>query len=328
MSLSPALPDHLSGRLTGLARALRLAALVCGLTTAAAADNYAAAYLESGIGARAVGMGSAFSALVDGPAAAYWNPAGLAALRGRSLSAGYQPLSLDRNLASLAAAANLRGGLGFGLVWVHAGVDGLQGRTNSGEVFGDIEDSENAVLFGLGLSPAPGLRLGAAFKVLRQSIDVTQVGESTATGRGLDIGLQYDLGDRTRLALGARNLLARLKWTIARPSSQTGTSEDDLASELVAGAAHQPLDGLWLATEARLGDTGTRGALGAAWKLSNLLTVRTGLSRIGGADGIGSVTAGLSVRPMRSEALEIHYAYARDPLDAGARVSMGLSTRF
>ena len=302
--------------------------LVCALTAAAGAADYAAAYLESGVGPQAAGMGNAFSALVDGPTATYWNPAGLAALRGRSLAAEYQPLSLDRTLASLSGAANLRGGLGFGLIWVHAGVGGLQGRTNSGEVFGDLEDSENAAIFGLGLSPAPGLRVGAAVKILSQSIDVAQVGESTATGRGLDLGLQYHLGDRTRLALGSRNLLARLKWTVARPSSQTGTSEDDLASELYAGAAHQPAPGLWLAADAHLGGGGDYVAFGAAWQIDDLLTARAGLSRIGEADGVGSITAGLSLRPMRNEALEIHYAYAEDPIDAGGRVSMALSTRF
>lgn len=298
------------------------------LSTSAGAADYAAAYLESGFGPRAAGMGNAFSALVDGPTAAYWNPAGLAALRGRALAADYQPLSLDRTLASLSAAANLRGGFGFGFIWAHAGVDGLQGRTNSGEVFGDIEDSENAAIFGLGLAPAPGLRVGAAVKILRQSIDVAQVGGSSATGRGLDLGLQYDPGPQVRLALGARNLMARLKWTVARPSSQTGTSEDDLAAELYAGAAHQPLPGLWLAADARLGDVGAKGALGLTWQASPLLTLRAGLSRIGEADGVGSAAAGLSVRPMRNEAFELHYAYTQDPLDAGGRVTLGLSARF
>jgi len=309
-----------------------LALLLC-LAGAAGAADYAAAYLEAGIGARATAMGGAFSALADGAAAAYWNPAGLAALRGRALAAGYQPLSLDRTLASLAAAANLRGGLGFGLVWVHAGVDGLVGRTNSGEVFGSIDDSENAVLFGLGLSPLPGLRVGAAVRILSQSIDVAQLGESSATGRGLDLGLQCDLGPRTRLALVARAvpnpvLEPELEWTVARASAQTGTSRDDLAAELVLGAAHQPGPGLWLAADAHLVGAERHAAVGAAWRASDLLTLRAGLDRIGAADGAGAVTAGLSVRPMRSRAFQLDYAYGQDPLAAGARVAVGLSGRF
>ena len=314
-------------------RSLWSLGVVCLLATASGAADYAAAYLEAGFGSRGVAMGGAFAALADGPAAAYWNPAGLAARQGRALAAGYQPLSLDRTLASLSGAANLRGGLGFGLLWLHAGVDGLQARTNSGEVYGDIEDSENAILFGLGLAPAPGLRLGATVKILRQSIDVAQVGESTANGRGLDLGLQYDLREGTRLALVARNvpnpiLTPELEWTVARPSSQTGTSRDDLATELVAGIGHRPVTGLWLAADGHLGGPDPYAAVGASWTATELLSARVGLSRIGADDGMGSVSAGLSVRPMRSEALELHYAYAQDPLDDGARLSMGLSTRF
>ncbi|MFH1566915.1 MAG: hypothetical protein ABIL09_02875 [Gemmatimonadota bacterium] len=306
---------------------LALAALGLSVAPAAAAD-LAGAYLETGMGSAGLGLGGAFSAVVQDPTAAYWNPAGLARLRGRSLVVGYLPLSLDRTQASLAGAANLRGGLGFAFAWIHAGVDGIQGRTNSGEVFGEIVDAENAAFFALGLSPAPGLRLGAAAKVLRQSVDVDQIGASTATGHGLDLGLQYDLGQRTHLAAGARNLLARLQWTVARPNSQTSRSEDPLPVDLYAGAAHQPLPAVTLAAEVHTGNVGTYAGAGGAWVVNPLLTLRAGLSRIGLDEGAGSLTAGVSLRPMRSDVLELQYAYADDPAGDGARLAVGLATRF
>ncbi len=37
-----------------------------------------AAFLDVGVGARAIGMGGAFTAVAEGPSAGYWNPAGLA----------------------------------------------------------------------------------------------------------------------------------------------------------------------------------------------------------------------------------------------------------
>jgi hypothetical protein len=63
-----------------LARLVALSALLA--TDAGAlggsAGTSAASFLELGFGARAVGMGEAFVAAADDPAAAHYNPAGLA----------------------------------------------------------------------------------------------------------------------------------------------------------------------------------------------------------------------------------------------------------
>jgi hypothetical protein len=48
--------------------------------------KYAAAFLDTGVGARALAMGGAFVAVADDATAAYWNPAGLVQLREREFT--------------------------------------------------------------------------------------------------------------------------------------------------------------------------------------------------------------------------------------------------
>lgn len=66
-----------SFRRQGVVLALALAAGAAVTPEAAAIDKYAAEFLKIPVGARALGMGSAFVALADDATAVYWNPAGL-----------------------------------------------------------------------------------------------------------------------------------------------------------------------------------------------------------------------------------------------------------
>lgn len=72
----------------------------------------AAEFLRVGAGARAMGMGDAFTAVAEGPEAAYWNPAGLA--HSRSLEFGYTRSELAGGLhhdyAALATPVDALGG--------------------------------------------------------------------------------------------------------------------------------------------------------------------------------------------------------------------------
>ncbi len=57
------------------------------LPTPAGATRYAGEFLRIGVGARALGMGSAFAGLADDGTAAFWNPAGLATLASHEVTA-------------------------------------------------------------------------------------------------------------------------------------------------------------------------------------------------------------------------------------------------
>ncbi len=310
-------------------RGLALAALIVWQAASPAAAGLGGAWLDTGLGARALGLGGAQAAAAEGPAAVIYNPAGLATSTGKGMLASYQPLSLDRTRSGLAAAMNPRGDLAFGLAWLHAGVGGLRGRSGSGEATGDLGSAADAVIFGLGLRPSATLQIGASLKILRHRIEVPVSGASTATGRGADLGVRWSLSSRTALGVTARNLLDKLSWTVQRPSDQTSVTEEALRSALAVGVSHVLRQGAMAAVEAEVldpaGDRELRGHLGLEWRLSDLLTLRGGLHRAGAGEGAGRPAFGVTVRPMRVEAFEVHYAYVADEIGAGARTVFTLA---
>ena len=293
-----------------------------------ASGDYAGAYLESGLGTRGAGMGDAFSAAVDDESAIYWNAARLTRIHGLNASASLHRLSLDRRRNSLAAAFNRRGGLAFGLAWIHASVGDLKARTGAGDPFGDIDDSENAFFFALGIPLGKKLSAGAGVKILRHRIEVPQTGASTATGRGLDLHLHYSLSTKTALAAGLKGLGSRLRWTVLQASEQKNRSTDDLPASLSLGAAHKPVEAVLIAADYRFDSIASFASLGGEWNVNRLLTVRAGLARIGAAGIVGAPAFGLTLRPMRIDAVQFHYAYVGDELDAGARTLVGVGAAF
>ncbi len=277
------------------------------------------------MGPRAAGMGGASMALADDPAAPYSNPAGLIRSQGQGLVASLQPLSLDRRQQGLAYALNMRGELAFGLAWQHAGAGELMARAADGTPLGRIEDGENAYQVAVARALGKRAALGLGLKVLRHTIDTPQTGTSTGKGSGFDLGLQIYLDPRLTLAATLRNLRGSLDWKVNRASSQTSNTTDELSVDAGLGVAYRPWQALVLAAEGHRTDSELYLSLGGEWQASPLLTLRAGVGRIGG----GAAPAfGLSLRPMRRDYLQFHYAYTADDLGAGNRVNAGLGLKF
>jgi len=297
------------------------------LNSPLSAADFAAAFLETGLGTRALGFGGAFSASAEGSTAPYWNPAGLARSQGKAVQTSTQALSLDRRASSVSFAINPRGDMGFGFAWLHAGTGDIQGRTASGQRTGSIDDGSNAFLVSVGRTLGSSLSIGLTMKIFDQRIEVPFSPAATANGHGFDLGVQYRLGQRTTLGAGLRNLSSSLNWKVRLASQQTSSTEDVLPRLMVFGIAHRPFAKALIGLDIESGDE-TTAHVGSEWELSPLLSLRGGLRHIGGEDSLGQVSAGLSLRPMRRQTLQFHYAYAADPLDAGGRTTIGLELAF
>jgi hypothetical protein len=219
------------------------------------ADKYAAEFLRIGVGARALGMGGAFTALADDGSAAYWNPAGLLSLERSELLFmhaeqfgnlathdffGYvQPLAGEGSAPSSAV----------GLSVIRYGVDDIlitrdawddlngNGRPDPGEVdssrFRKGSDVEWGVLFSYARSAGDRLDLGGNLKVVRQGLL-----RNTSFGMGVDLGILYRLN--RDFALGVR--LADI--TTTQISWDTGTREVVNPSMTLGGRWTRSVPGL------------------------------------------------------------------------------------
>ncbi len=116
--------------------------------------SHAAEFLSHGVGARALGMGSAFVAVADDATATYWNPAGLTRVKKHSFSAMYSDTFstgdgswLSRGLVSYHFANyvyQIEDIGSLGVSWIGLGVDDIPRTTfidtNNNGILGDFQD--------------------------------------------------------------------------------------------------------------------------------------------------------------------------------------------
>lgn len=160
----------------------------------------AAAFSKIGVGARALGMGGAFTATADDLTAIYWNPSGLASTYGSEAYFNHVNWFADVRVDFAGFSTRLSD---FGVLGVFVtvmGMDEMLVRTiempeGTGERF-------NAGGLMIGLSYARNLTeafsIGANFKYIREYI-----WNSTASGVALDVGTLYRIPVLNELRLGA-----------------------------------------------------------------------------------------------------------------------------
>jgi hypothetical protein len=101
---------------------LLLILIIHGPLWAASSGRSGAQVLTFPVGARATGMGGAFSALADDTSSLYWNPAGLAACIYPELSASYEQGLEDANMQFVGyVQPSSRGNIATSLLFHHAG---------------------------------------------------------------------------------------------------------------------------------------------------------------------------------------------------------------
>jgi hypothetical protein len=192
-----------------------IASLVClalGNAQAQDAPKYSNEFLAIGVGARALGMGYAYSAAVNDVTSGYWNPAGLMGIRG-DLQVGAMHSEYFAGIAKydyigIGKRIDTTSAISFSVI--RFGVDNIPNTTdlidNNGNLDYDRITTFTAADHAFLISYArkmkiPGLRVGASAKIIYRKVGPF----ARAWGFGLDAGAQYDKG-KWRLSAMARDV--------------------------------------------------------------------------------------------------------------------------
>ena len=161
--------------------------LILAVSPASFAGVDAMPHLRLGAGARAIGLGGAFTAVADDATATVWNPAGLGSAADLSLNLSTQQLDLDRSHNFIALTKALGSAGSIGLAVTNAGVRGIQQYDQNERYGGEFDYSANAysLSYGIGLG---SFSIGLTGRMLMDSFGAADVENASGFG-GVDIGL-------------------------------------------------------------------------------------------------------------------------------------------
>lgn len=186
---------------------------------------YADTFTTPGIGARAMGMGNAFTAIADDVYAVYYNPAGLVNVKYQQLSAMYYNMYEDGLISNMffGFAAPYSGPGTFALGWNRLGV-------NDDLMLKDFNENIISASYGYNDVPyLPDLSLGLTLKFL-----AAFYGRYKGLGWGADVGVYYNVFDYGSIGI--------IYQDMNKPSINWDTElKEDLDSNLRAGVAVRPL---------------------------------------------------------------------------------------
>ncbi len=185
--------------------------LLVPLNLAASDDGGTESVFNLGAGARAMGMGNGYTALVEDATAVYYNPAAMPFLPSQQISFLHTVLfeSTVYDFASYVYPLSDFGG--FGIAAMRLGTDDI-GRRDENTDLGRFNASRMQLLLSYGRRIGQRYSAGASLKLAHQSID-----DYSAYGYGLDLAGRAEITDKLRAGvllqdiIGSRMKLATVK---------------------------------------------------------------------------------------------------------------------
>ncbi len=295
-------------------------ALAQGLTLA----KYANDFLNIGVGGRALGMGSAYTAVANDVTAGYWNPAGLARIKFPEIMLMHDQRYADAVSFNYGAGAiSLSKTETVGLSVIVLNVSGIPNTLNAlidynhDGIFdaGDRLDYSKITFFSAtdvarigsyAKSVSDNFSYGANVKFIRRSI-----GSTYGTGIGFDVGALYTPFRNFNLGANLQNATTTVvAWTTGTTEVSTPTLATGACYNLPIGPVEMTpaLDLLFNANNLGASSTVHVGPLsadvraGAEVSYKNVIAIRAGYNEV------KQFTVGAGIHLPK---LEIDYSFAR-----------------
>ena len=295
-----------------------------------AANKYAGEFLTHGVGARALGMGSAFVAVAHDVTSGYWNPAGVVDADVRSVHLMHSETFGDVvNYDTGAYVHPLSADAALAVTVIRLAVDDIpftgdfnvsdEGvvQYNEDDIIWE-SDSEMAALISYARRSSERLRVGGNLKLIRKSI-----GNYSCYGLGFDLAGQYDVTERTTLGINVRDVTTTfLVWDTKErerimPTVKVGVAYTMPVSSMdgvvtAAVDADVRFENRRLADEYHIGAVSADTHYGVEFLYRDIVGVRTGLA-------MGQLTAGAG---LSLAGFTVDYAFGKhEYLDSSHRVS-------
>lgn len=250
-----------------------------------AAGTSSAQFLKLGAGARAAGMGDAYSSVADDANATYWNPAGLAQVQNKELSFMHNSYLQDTQYQYASGVIPFRtSGLGMFIQRLDLGTIDRYSAADTKD--GSFTAGSMAAGVGVGMKVREDLMVGFNVKYIQESIE-----NESATSFAGDIGALYRRNGTT-LGASVQHLGPGMKMV-----------KDSYALPLTirAGASRRFFeDRLLTAVEvSKPNDNSASFHIGAEYELNKIISVRGGYRTTPGnsldVDGLTDITGGMGV---------------------------------
>ena len=287
--------------------------------------KYAGEFISLGVGGRALGMGGAFVALANDVTAGYWNPAGLSKIN-------YPQFTLmhDEQFGSLvnydygAVAIPFGASTSLGFSVIRLGVDDIPNTQNAAvDINGNptndpqwnridpnrvtyFNAADWAFYFTYSKKQSDDFSYGANVKIIRR-----ELGDASATGIGLDIGVWYTPFENVQFGANLQDVTTTfLAWSTGRNELISPTMKVGSAYFIEAfGGRFAPavdfdirFENRKYASMAHIGPVSLDIHSGLEYQFKNLIALRLGYS------DVKQLTMGAGVRLPK---LNIDYSFAK-----------------
>ena len=173
--------------------------------------SFAGGFLRMGASARAMAMGSGFTAEIDAGFSAYHNPGSMVFTNKRQLGFSHHFLPLSRRFMAANISTPIPPSAGLGIAWISAGTDKIDGRTSSGEHTQYLSTSEDAFIISFAQQILPWFSAGINVKILKHQLPMNTM-DLSGKGMGMDFGVFIRTEKGANLAFMVQDLNSRYHW--------------------------------------------------------------------------------------------------------------------